>query len=93
MLIDTADMAEHFSKSEMHLLTQLEMECPNRTHTKWYKRPLLTIAGNTNEIFYTPWLPVDPLSGDLKSVREKFASYVEAKRKTSSVEIFFRHGF
>lgn len=92
MLIDTADIPQHFSKSEMELLTDLEMECPNRTHTKFYKRQLLTNAPSGRQIFYTPWLPVEPISEELKKLRLKFASYIEEKRRTSAIEILFSKG-
>jgi len=92
LLIDTAVLSEHFSEYEMALLTKLEMECPNRSHSKFYKRQLLTHSPNGMEVFYTPWLVVEPEADELKSLWRKFASYIEAKRIKSVVEVLFKQG-
>lgn len=92
MLVDTTDILKHFSQSEMDGLTQIEMECPNRTHTKFFRRQLLMRAHGTTEIYYTPWLPVEPAADELKNLRDKFAAYVESKRNTGAVEILFSRG-
>ena len=84
VIVDTTDLPEHFSSSELEALSRVTMKCPNRSHDQFMLKPLISFEEARWKIFYTPWWLIEPDDPRAQDAYSKFCEYVKHKRANES---------
>ena len=101
LLLDTGDVAEHFSPEEMEVMRSVSVRYPHPdplyhnpdmglvAYLLW---PLLTGKATRPQVYYVPWLLLDSYDEKQRRVLEKFAGYLRAKEANQVISIRLREG-
>ncbi|HEX9945156.1 MAG TPA: TauD/TfdA family dioxygenase [Thermoanaerobaculia bacterium] len=91
LLIDTADVEDHFSGMELEELGKIEMNYSLRDgetgREELYRAPLLTPSSRGRLLYYAPWQLPAGLGTEPVRLLARFAAYVSRKRETSLLRI------
>lgn len=91
MMLDLGDLEEHFSATELEILSTVELLSPTRKSEAEQETltpmPLLTKTNGKYKIFYAPWLLREAEDPALRKIMEKFAAYVKNKEKTQLIKL------
>jgi hypothetical protein len=87
-LIDTVDIADHFTLEQLTIMTGIEIRCPDADPGRhnpdkglisYFLWPMLTKKSMRCEVYYVPWLMLDSYSAEQQQVIQKFDEYLLAK--------------
>jgi hypothetical protein len=97
LLIDTADLGEHFTAEEIAVLGRVELGYFQRnaqTGREEARRAPLVVSGPRGHLlYYAPWLVVqESAAGEAAPLLARFAAYVERKRETALLRIRLERG-
>lgn len=91
MMLDLGDLEEHFSATELEILSTVELLSPTRKSEAEQETltpmPLLTKTNGKYKIFYAPWLLREAEDPALRKIMEKFAAYVKNKEETQLIKL------
>jgi len=100
-LLDTGDVADHFSLDEIEIMKRTRIGYPdpdpNRhnpdrglvAHLFW---PLLSERARRTEVYYVPWLLIDSYDEQQRRLLEKFAEYLRRKEEHELITIRLKAG-
>jgi len=100
-LLDTADVADHFSPNEMNIMQNVNVRYPDpdpKRHNPdsdligYLLWPMLTEKAKHHEVYYVPWLLLDSYDEKQSSVIKKFAEYLRAKEENHAITIRLKEG-
>src|SRR5579864_7623581 len=95
LLIDTADLGEHFTAAEIAVLGRVELGYFQRNaqtgQEEARRAPLVASGPRGHLLYYAPWL-VESAGSETAPVLERFAAYVVRKRETALVRIRLQRG-
>ena len=97
LLIDTADLAEHFAAAEIAALGRVELgyfqRDPHTGQEEARRAPLVASGPHGGHLlYYAPWLMQESSDGETALLLARFAAYVERKRETALVRIRLERG-
>lgn len=101
LLLDTADIANHFSRSEIAMMTTVNVRYPDpdparhnpdRGLIAYLLWPLVTEKATRTEVYYVPWLLADSYDENQRGVLAKFAEYLRAKEENQLIRIRLKAG-
>jgi Taurine catabolism dioxygenase TauD, TfdA family len=96
LLIDTADLGEHFGAAEIAGLGRVEVGYFQRdAHTgreETRRAPLVARGPRGHLLYYAPWLVQESGDAETALLVARFAAYVEKKRETALVRIRLQRG-
>ena len=87
-LIDTADIADHFTPNQLMTMTGIEIRCPDADPNRhnpdkgiisYFLWPMLTKQRTRFEVYYVPWLKLDSYSAEQREIIQQFDTYLLAK--------------
>jgi Taurine catabolism dioxygenase TauD, TfdA family len=95
LLIDTADLGEHFTAAEIAALGRVELGYFQRNaltgQEEACRAPLVASGPRGHLLYYAPWLVQEGAGGET-ALLARFAAYVERKRETALVRIRLERG-
>ncbi|HEV3074090.1 MAG TPA: TauD/TfdA family dioxygenase [Thermoanaerobaculia bacterium] len=96
LLIDTADLGEHFTAAEIAALGRVELGYFQRNaltgQEEACRAPLVAGGPRGHLLYYAPWLVQESAGGEAALLLARFAAYVERKRETALVRIRLQRG-
>jgi hypothetical protein len=96
LLIDTADLGEHFTAAEIAALGRVELGYFQRNaltgQEEACRAPLVASGPRGHLLYYAPWLVQESAGGEAALLLARFAAYVERKRETALVRIRLQRG-
>ena len=97
LLIDTADLGEHFTAAEIATLGRVELGYFQRNaqtgREEARRAPLVASGPRGHLLYYAPWLVVqESAAGEAAPLLARFAVYVERKRETALLRIRLERG-
>jgi hypothetical protein len=101
LLLDTEDIAGHFSDSEIATMTTINVRYPDpdparhnpdRGLVAYLLWPLVTEKSTRTEVYYAPWLLTDSYDENQRRVLAKFAEYIRTKEDNQLVRIRLEAG-
>jgi hypothetical protein len=87
-LIDTADIADHFTVEQLRTMTGIEIRCPDADSSRhnpdkgliaYFLWPMLTEKNTRCEVYYVPWLMLDWYRAEQREIIHKFDEYLLTK--------------
>jgi hypothetical protein len=91
LLLDTSDIAEHFSTAELDLLSLVQLHSFTRDSDSEQEKstlaPLLTRCDGRYRVFYAPWLVRGPHARESSAILKKFCDYLGDKEATQLVRL------
>lgn len=90
LLLDTSDLAEHFSAEELVTLSQVEVWAPPHNHTERDFAHMASLLSKTNgsyRVYYIPWLLCASHTDYSRAVLERFSDYVKHKEDTQLIKL------
>ena len=95
LLIDTADLGEHFTAAEIAALGRVELGYFQRNaltgQEEACRAPLVASGPRGHLLYYAPWLVQEGAGGET-ALLARFAAYVERQRETALVRIRLERG-
>lgn len=95
LLLDTADLGEHFTAAEIAALGRVELGYFQRNaltgQEEACRAPLVVSGPHGHLLYYAPWLVQEGAGGET-ALLACFAAYVERKRETALVRIRLQRG-
>jgi hypothetical protein len=96
LLIDTADIAEHFSAEELAGFGRVDLEYFERNREtgreETCRAPLVASGPRGRVLCYAPWLVGEDLDGEPARLLARFAAYLERQRETAVVRVRLQPG-
>jgi len=101
LLLDTGDIACHFSRGEIATMTTLNVRYPDPDQSRhnpdrgliaYLLWPLVTEKSTRTEVYYAPWLLADSYDENQRRVLAKFTDFLRAKEETQLVRIRLKAG-
>lgn len=97
LLLDTADLDEHFSAGEIAALGRVELGYFQRNartgEEEAGRAPLVASGPRGHLLYYAPWLVVqESAGGETAILLARFGAYVERKRESALVRIRLERG-
>jgi len=96
LLLDTADLGEHFTAAEIAVLGRVELGYFQRNaqtgQEEARRAPLVASGPRGHLLYYAPWLVEESAGSETALLLERFAGYVERKRETALVRIRLERG-
>lgn len=94
LLLDTNDLAEHFSTAQLAILSRVELWAPPYQQSYHSKQKgfsdLAYLLSKTDEgyrVYYIPWLLLDSYDSDSGEMLKKFSDYVKHKEQTQLIRL------
>ena len=93
LLLDTGDLAEHFSPRELAALSSLELWAPPVTppgkarEDFYYRAPLISRSAEGYRVYYIPWLLPDSLDQPASEMLKRFSDYLKEKEETGLIRL------
>jgi len=87
-LIDTADIADHFTPEQLEIMCGIAVRCPDSDPSRhnpdkgliaYFLWPMLTKSTDRYHVYYVPWLVLDSYTPEQREVIRKFDEYILAK--------------
>lgn len=94
LLLDTSDVAEHFSQHELETLSAINVSCavPDSEIEEFFQAPLLSKNSRGYNVYYVPWLIFDSYEKERQDLIEKFSEYVKHKEMTELISVRLAKG-
>ncbi len=97
LLVDTKDLADRFSESELSRLSQIRLTYTIRdpvSHEEqiFYQSLLSQAPGGLRQLYYVPWLLPDDCSTEQFAALHKFAGYLRDKQENALVRVRLKPG-
>ena len=96
LLLDTADLGEHFTAAEIAALGRVELGYFQRNaetgREEARRAPLVAGGPRGHLLYYAPWLVQEIGGSETAALLTRFAAYVEWKRETALVRIRLQRG-
>lgn len=101
LLLDTGDIAAHFSRAEIATMTTINVRYPDpdqsrhnpdRGLTAYLPWRLVTEKSTRAEVYYVPWLLADSYDENQRRVLAKFTEHLRVKEETQLVRIRLKAG-
>ena len=93
LLLDTGDLAEHFSPQEIACLSSLELLAPPVTapgqerEDLYYQAPLISKSDDGYRVYYIPWLVPDWPDSASREMLTRFSDYLKNKEETQLIRL------
>lgn len=91
MMLDLGDLEQHFSATELEILSTVELLSPTRKSEAEQETltpvPLLVKTNGKYRISYASWLLRESDDAKVRAVTEKFAAYVKNKEETQLIRL------
>jgi hypothetical protein len=101
LLLDTGDIARHFSQTEMETMSSVNVRYPDPDTNRhnpdkglfaYLLWPLLTSKATRTEVYFAPWLLADSYDDEQCRVLDKFTEYLRAKEDHQLIKIRLKPG-
>lgn len=91
MMLDLGDLEEHFSATELEILSRVELLSPTKKPEAEKETltptPLLSKTNGKYKIYYAPWLLRESDDANVRAAMEKFAAYLKNKEETQLIKL------
>jgi Taurine catabolism dioxygenase TauD, TfdA family len=100
-LLDSGDVANHFSPSDIKIMSRVNVRYPDPDPSRhnpdkgliaYLLWPLITEKDTRCEVYYVPWLLLDSYDEEQTRVIKQFAEYLRAKEQNQVVRIRLSEG-
>jgi hypothetical protein len=99
LLLDTADIAEHFLEPELKVLETINIRCPDLAlhnpdagKEAYFLSPLLSWNGSVPQVYFVGWLLLDSYDEQQTEVLEKFKDYLQQKQEHQVIRLRLKEG-
>lgn len=98
-LLDTRDIEQHFSRTELSILETIKLRCPDLAlhdpdagKEAYFLTPLASLRGSTPQVYFARWLLLSSYDESQTMMLDKFVRYLSRKEEHELINVRLTEG-